>query len=89
MVNSLDWDVRHAPFSIRSLVIAYIFLQLLCFRLRCIALGCKIRYLLFKGAYFGLQTRHFLFQQRNMISEDGCRSVFFDPFFDYREWIHI
>jgi hypothetical protein len=49
----------------------------------------KFNYLLIKNNYLLFERRHLLFQKSNMISEDGCGAVLRDPFFNWREWVHV
>lgn len=89
MNSLLNRNVRNPPFTMWALMAANIRLKILALRLQRIALFCQGRYFVFKYAYFSLKHRHLLFQQINMVSEDGGRSVLFDPFFDCIEWFHV
>ena len=40
-------------------------------------------------AVYRLQRRHLAFQKVNMLTENGRRSMFTDPFFNVREWVQV
>ena len=57
-------------------------LQFRCRRLECVALRFQCRLLT-------VRNRYLLFKQRNMVTKDGCRTMFTNPFFNCVEWVHI
>ena len=60
-----------------------------CLRLQFFRSRLAFRKLIFQSRILALQTRHVIFKNGNALAEDGGRSVFSDPFFNYVEWVHV